>query len=179
MGTHPSVAEADVAAVLAAVPPEEAPVLRAVHTLARSLPTPSTSKTPNWLSRINNVTSVVQGLVSGSEAQWLPLTRMVGGCMEHEESCANWLYLDPHVPNNTNPTRRTGPFRDAIACVLGGGCYAEAHNLRLFAQTRSAQAAERVGGSALSTRIIYGATEMLRGDALMEQLRTLAEEKQQ
>lgn len=150
--------------------------MRVVRTLASSMPTPTTTKTPNWLSRINNVTSVVQGLVGGGEAQWLPLTRMVGGCMEHEESYANWLYLDPHVANNVNPTRRSGPFRDAIACVLGGGCYAEAHNLRLFAQTRSAQAAERVGGSALSTRIIYGATEILRGDALVEQLRALASE---
>ena len=88
-------------------------------------------------------------------------------CPEDE----SFLYLDPRSRDNT-PTAGLGPgsghkFGDVIVFVLGGGNYSEFYNLQELLKDKAAS------GSTVRS-ITYGCTDMLSGDALLDQLKRLA-----
>lgn len=77
----------------------------------------------------------------------------------------SYLYLDPRVKGDVDVAKliqqqqgllTRAPIRDAVAFVIGGGCYGEYQNLQMVANDRRT--------------IIYGSTELLDPDSFLEQL---------
>jgi hypothetical protein len=88
-------------------------------------------------------------------------------CPEDE----SFLYLDPRSRDNA-PTAGFGPgsghkFGDVIVFVLGGGTYSEFFNLQELLKDKA-----NSGSSVRS--ITYGCTDLLSGDAFIDQLKRLA-----
>lgn len=70
-------------------------------------------------------------------------------------------YYDPRQStSNIVDGRRTIQFKDSIVFVVGGGNYTEYANVEQYA--------ERTG-----KRIVYGATDMISGDELLEQINNI------
>ena len=71
-----------------------------------------------------------------------------------------YLYLDPKVKGDVDVTKLQGmsrsTVREAIAFVIGGGCYGEYQNLQMLASGRR--------------QISYGSTELLDPVSFLEQL---------
>lgn len=76
-----------------------------------------------------------------------------------------YLYLDPRVKGDVDVAKllhqqqgliARAPIRDAVAFVIGGGCYGEYQNLQMVANDRRT--------------ISYGSTELLDPDSFLEQL---------
>jgi sec1 family domain-containing protein 1 len=71
-----------------------------------------------------------------------------------------YLYLDPRVKGDVNVAKLQGmtrsPVREAIAFVIGGGCYGEYQNLQMLANERR--------------KISYGSTEIVDPELFLEQL---------
>lgn len=76
-----------------------------------------------------------------------------------------YLYLDPKVKGDVNVSKlqgmTRGVVREAIAFVIGGGCYGEYQNLQMVANEKR--------------RISYGSTELLNAEAFLKQLGQLGD----
>jgi sec1 family domain-containing protein 1 len=73
----------------------------------------------------------------------------------------SYLYLDPKVKGDVQIAQLQSvitrpPVRDAIAFMIGGGCYSEYQNLQMIAHERRT--------------ITYGCTELLDPDSFVQQL---------
>ena len=72
----------------------------------------------------------------------------------------SYLYLDPKVKGDVDVSKlqamTRAPVREAVAFVIGGGCYGEYQNLQMLANDQR--------------KISYGSTELLDPDAFLDQL---------
>jgi len=87
----------------------------------------------------------------------LGLTQLLDRALSHKASELG--YYDPKHMNSKQVYKRQ--FNEAIVFVVGGGSYAEYHNLMKYA--------EKTG-----KRIVYGATDMPHPEEFLEQIRALA-----
>ena len=79
-----------------------------------------------------------------------------------------FVYLDPRSPTNHPSGAGSGQkFSDVIVFVLGGGNYSEYYNLQELLK-------DRVNTGTNLRSITYGCTDMLSGDAFVDQLVRLA-----
>jgi len=70
--------------------------------------------------------------------------------------------------------------REAFVFVVGGGNYTEHQNLIDFAAAPAGSAARRPAATTATTSartVVYGATELLTAEQLLEQLRALHDKK--
>lgn len=81
-----------------------------------------------------------------------------------------FLYLDPRATGNNNASSGAGSgqkYSDVIVFVLGGGNYSEYYNLQELIKDKA-----NSGSNVRS--ITYGCTDMLSGDAFVDQLKRLS-----
>lgn len=76
----------------------------------------------------------------------------------------SYLMLDPtgSKTGSSGSSNVKGPFREAIVFMIGGGNYIEYNSLQELLQRQE-----------ITKNIIYGATELLTGSGLVEQLALL------
>lgn len=67
-------------------------------------------------------------------------------------------------PDHSNPSPRR--VQDCVVFVVGGGCYAEYSNLRVYAGRKAAAAP-------VSRRIIYGCSELLSPNNFLSQVKDI------
>ncbi|KAL8150291.1 hypothetical protein V2J09_020099 [Rumex salicifolius] len=111
---------------------------------------------------ISAVTAGVKNLLSGDRQ--LALTRAVEALMEGRPNpeIDSYLLLDPRAPKSSSGSYLRGPFKEAIAFMIGGGNYVEHGSLQELANRQQP-----------TKHIIYGTTEILTGAEFMDQLALL------
>ncbi|KAL1191922.1 SEC1 family transport protein SLY1 [Cardamine amara subsp. amara] len=137
--------------------------------LAASANSASRSNIVDWAEKlygqsISAVTAGVKNLLSSD--QQLAVTRTVEALTEGKPNpeIDSYLFLDPRAPksSSTGGSHVKGPFREAIVFMIGGGNYVEYGSLQELTQRQ------------LTVKnVIYGATEILTGSELVEQLGVL------
>lgn len=137
------------------------------------------AKTVSMFSKLLNQGSalVVEGVKNFVlKENKLPLTRIVDNLMELRscEEDKDYCYLDPKLLRpqdaaNAAARART-PFQDCVVFVVGGGCYAEYSNLRVYAGRKAPVSAP------VSRRIVYGCSELLSPNNFLSQLSELGGE---
>ena len=100
----------------------------------------------------------------------LYFTRVVDNLAEGR-SCAeddSYCYLDPRPrPSDGNNNIEKGvKYSDVIVFVMGGGCYPEFYNLQELLK-------EKVTSGGMLKNVIYGCTDLVSGDGIMNQLERL------
>ncbi|KAF2580186.1 hypothetical protein F2Q70_00010663 [Brassica cretica] len=110
---------------------------------------------------ISAVTAGVKNLLSSD--QQLAVTRTVEALTEGKPNPEfdSYLLLDPRAPKPSSGggSHVKGPFREAMVFMIGGGNYVEYGSLQELTQRQ------------LTVKnVIYGATEILTGSELVEQL---------
>ncbi|ESQ32873.1 hypothetical protein EUTSA_v10003843mg [Eutrema salsugineum] len=116
---------------------------------------------------ISAVTAGVKNLLSSD--QQLAVVRAVEALTEGEPNSEtdSYLMLDPRASKSGysgGSSHGKGPFREAIVFMVGGGNYAEYNSLQDLSQREKTV-----------KNIIYGATEILTGTELVEQLALLGQ----
>ena len=116
------------------------------------------------------VTSSVQYLMPANKD--FHLTRIVDAVMELKDVTGvdKYLYLDPKFPVNAAPRKNT-PFKEAIVFCIGGGNYAEMHNIMEYARR------VQTGGTGVPKQVIYGTTELLSPSQFLAQMASLSSKK--
>ncbi|VVA99431.1 unnamed protein product [Arabis nemorensis] len=137
--------------------------------LAASANSASRSNIVDWAEKlygqsISAVTAGVKNLLSSD--QQLAVTRTVEALTEGKANpeIDSYLLLDPRAPKSSSGggSHVKGPFREAIVFMIGGGNYVEYGSLQELTQRQ------------LTVKnVIYGATEILTGSELVEQLGVL------
>eukprot|EP00898_Chlorokybus_atmophyticus_P004670 jgi/Chlat1/5203/Chrsp33S05044 len=117
-------------------------------------------------SSISAVTAGVKNLLSG--VRQLAAVRVMEALMEGKQTPETdaYLYFDPKGPR-TAPSAapvQKGPFKEAIAFVIGGGNYKEYLGLQEFASKHTPPKS-----------VAYGSTEVLTGTEFLEQLTELGQ----
>eukprot|EP01065_Artemidia_motanka_P028012 TRINITY_DN3321_c0_g1_i4.p1 TRINITY_DN3321_c0_g1~~TRINITY_DN3321_c0_g1_i4.p1 ORF type:complete len:624 (+),score=174.11 TRINITY_DN3321_c0_g1_i4:190-2061(+) len=109
-------------------------------------------------------------LKGGAAPLWLPHTRVVdavlqrGAKQERDRFLKQFVCKDPQTNMTVDVTEFK--FSTAICFVVGGGNYFEYENMKLWEMQE-----ENVG-----KRVLYGSTELLTGDGLLQQLAELGKE---
>ncbi|CAN8257737.1 unnamed protein product [Cochlearia groenlandica] len=137
--------------------------------LAASANSASRSNIVDWAEKlygqsISAVTAGVKNLLSSD--QQLAVTRTVEALTEGKPNPEfdSYLLLDPRAPKSSlsgggGGSHVKGPFREAMVFMVGGGNYVEYGSLQELTQRQ------------LTVKnVIYGATEILTGSELVEQL---------
>uniref|UniRef100_M4E6S9 SEC1 family transport protein SLY1 n=1 Tax=Brassica campestris TaxID=3711 RepID=M4E6S9_BRACM len=134
--------------------------------LAASANSASRSNIVDWAEKlygqsISAVTAGVKNLLSSD--QQLAVTRTVEALTEGKPNPEfdSYLLLDPRAPKPSSGggSHVKGPFREAMVFMIGGGNYVEYGSLQELTQRQ------------LTVKnVIYGATEILTGSELVEQL---------
>ncbi|KAG6410957.1 hypothetical protein SASPL_129030 [Salvia splendens] len=124
----------------------------------------------NWAEKlygqsIGAVTAGMKNLLSNDHQ--LALTRTVDALMEGKPNpdIDSYLIFDPRAPKSSmgsSGSQMKGPFKEAIAFMVGGGNYVEYMSLQ-----------ELVHRQQPPKHVIYGTTEILTGDEFVEQLAVL------
>uniref|UniRef100_A0A1J3IPQ1 SEC1 family transport protein SLY1 n=1 Tax=Noccaea caerulescens TaxID=107243 RepID=A0A1J3IPQ1_NOCCA len=137
--------------------------------LAASASSASRSNIVDWAEKlygqsISAVTAGVKNLLSSD--QQLAVTRTVEALTEGRPNPEfdSYMFLDPRAPKSSSGggSHVKGPFREAIVFMIGGGNYVEYGSLQELTQRQ------------LTVKnVIYGATEILTGGELVEQLGVL------
>ncbi|ESQ50666.1 hypothetical protein EUTSA_v10022599mg [Eutrema salsugineum] len=139
--------------------------------LAASANSASRSNIVDWAEKlygqsISAVTAGVKNLLSSD--QQLAVTRTVEALTEGKPNPEfdSYLLLDPRAPKSSSGggggSHVKGPFREAMVFMIGGGNYVEYGSLQELTQRQ------------LTVKnVIYGATEILTGSELVEQLGVL------
>ncbi|KAL1554518.1 Vesicle trafficking between the ER and Golgi [Salvia divinorum] len=114
---------------------------------------------------IGAVTAGMKNLLSNDHQ--LALTRTVDALMEGKPNpdIDSYLIFDPRAPKSSmgsSGSQMKGPFKEAIAFMVGGGNYVEYMSLQ-----------ELVHRQQPPKHVIYGTTEILTGDEFVEQLALL------
>ncbi|KAG6413575.1 hypothetical protein SASPL_126289 [Salvia splendens] len=114
---------------------------------------------------IGAVTAGMKNLLSNDHQ--LALTRTVDALMEGKPNpdIDSYLIFDPRAPKSSmgsSGSQMKGPFKEAIAFMVGGGNYVEYMSLQ-----------ELVHRQQPPKHVIYGTTEILTGDEFVEQLAVL------
>ncbi|VVA95307.1 unnamed protein product [Arabis nemorensis] len=138
--------------------------------LAASATSDSRSNIVDWAEKlygqsISAVTAGVKNLLS-SDRQ-LAVARTVEALTEGKPNAETFSYLmlDPRASKSgASSTHVKGPFREAIVFMVGGGNYIEYNSLQEITQRQG-----------MVKNIIYGATEILNGTELVEQLSRLGQ----
>ncbi|EFH60352.1 ATSLY1 [Arabidopsis lyrata subsp. lyrata] len=140
-----------------------------VSLAASSANSASRSNIVDWAEKlygqsISAVTAGVKNLLSSD--QQLAVTRTVEALTEGKPNpkIDSYLFLDPRAPKSSSSggSHVKGPFREAIVFMIGGGNYVEYGSLQELTQRQ------------LTVKnVIYGATEILTGGELVEQLGVL------
>jgi len=133
---------------------------------ATSANSASRSNIVDWAEKlygqsISAVTAGVKNLLSSD--QQLAVTRTVEALTEGKPNpeIDSYRFLDPRAPKSSSSggSHVKGPFREAIVFMIGGGNYVEYGSLQELTQRQ------------LTVKnVIYGATEILNGGELVEQL---------
>ncbi|CAA7061670.1 unnamed protein product [Microthlaspi erraticum] len=114
---------------------------------------------------ISAVTAGVKNLLTGDQEP--AVVRTVEALMEGKQNAEtdSYLVMDPRASKSVSSGSLVkGPFREAIVFMVGGGNYIEYNSLQELSQRQ-----ETV------KNVIYGATEMLTGAELVEQLAFLGQ----
>ncbi|CAH8387455.1 unnamed protein product [Eruca vesicaria subsp. sativa] len=111
---------------------------------------------------ISAVTAGVKNLLSSDQQLAVARTVEVLTKGQPNPETDSYLMLDP-IASKTGSSVN-GPFREAIVFMVGGGNYIEYNSLQELSQRQ-----------AMVKNIIYGATEMLTGSEVVEQLSLLGE----
>ncbi|CAF1706586.1 SEC1 family transport protein SLY1-like [Brassica napus] len=134
--------------------------------LAASANSASRSNIVDWAEKlygqsISAVTAGVKNLLSSD--QQLAVTRTVEALTEGKPNPEfdSYLLLDPRAPKPSSGggSHVKGPFREAMVFMIGGGNYVEYGSLQELTQRQLTL-----------KNVIYGATEILTGSELVEQL---------
>lgn len=140
--------------------------------------TPAASLT-SFLTSAQNRASSLMAKAAAFFAKFSPyyVTRVVDNlsdgrpCIEED----TFTFLDPRVKQGDTDSSSLTPLRgpgarysDVIVFVVGGGCYGEYYNLQDLVKSKSGAA------TAALKNIIYGCSDLVDGDAFVEQLGKLA-----
>ncbi|KAL0798207.1 hypothetical protein Bca101_053381 [Brassica carinata] len=113
---------------------------------------------------INAVTAGVKNLLSSDQQPGV--ARAVEALAKGQPNLEtdSYLMLDPtgSKTGSSGSSNVKGPFREAIVFMIGGGNYIEYNSLQELLQRQE-----------ITKNIIYGATELLTGSGLVEQLALL------
>lgn len=126
-------------------------------TMLSSLMAKATTQATGFLAKATDRVSTMLGKVHKHHA-----TVVVENLCEMRPGTEDetYLYLDPKVNGDVNVAKlqalTRAPVREAVAFVIGGGCYGEYQNLQMVANERR--------------KISYGSTELLDPDSFLEQL---------
>ncbi|KAL6783831.1 SLY1 [Auxenochlorella protothecoides x Auxenochlorella symbiontica] len=112
---------------------------------------------------LSSLTKGVKNLLAGE--QQAAVTVAVEALMEGRPNpdVDGYAYFDPKAPIGSGP-RPQGPFKQAIVFMVGGGNFLEAESLQCWASR--AQPTPK--------HVVYGATELLSPETMLEQLSALA-----
>ena len=127
------------------------------HTMLSSLMAKATTQATALVAKASDRVSSMLGKIHKHHATVVleHLCEMKPGTEDE-----TYLYLDPKVKGDVDVARLQGmtraPVREAIAFVIGGGCYGEYQNLQMLANERR--------------KVSYGSTELLDPDSFLEQL---------
>ncbi|KAG7540750.1 Sec1-like protein [Arabidopsis thaliana x Arabidopsis arenosa] len=139
--------------------------------LAASADSASRSNIVDWAEKlygqsISAVTAGVKNLLSSD--QQLAVARTVEALTEGKPNpeTDSYLMLDPRASKSGSSGNSyvKGPFKEAIVFMIGGGNYIEYSSLQELSQRQE-----------MVKNIIYGATEILTGTELVEQLAVLGQ----
>ncbi|CAL9227638.1 unnamed protein product [Arabidopsis halleri] len=139
--------------------------------LAASADSASRSNIVDWAEKlygqsISAVTAGVKNLLSSD--QQLAVARTVEALTEGKPNpkTDSYLVLDPRASKSGSSGNSyvKGPFKEAIVFMIGGGNYIEYSSLQELSQRQE-----------MVKNIIYGATEILTGTELVEQLAVLGQ----
>lgn len=120
----------------------------------------ATNQASGLLAKATEKVSTMLGKIHKHRA-----TRVVENLCEMKPNTEDdeYLYLDPKVKGDVDlkllRTMTRAPYREVIAFIIGGGCYAEYQNLQMISNDR------RV--------ITYGSTELMSPCEFLQQLGTL------
>ncbi|WCJ25456.1 SEC1 family transport protein SLY1 [Euphorbia peplus] len=122
----------------------------------------------DWAGKLYGLSAVTAGMKNllSSDSQ-LALTRTIEALMEGRPNpeVDSYLVFDPRAPKSgAGSSHLKGPFKEAIAFMIGGGNYVEYGGLQELAQRQQPV-----------KHIIYGTTEMLTGAEFVEQLTLLGQ----
>jgi hypothetical protein len=126
-------------------------------TMLSSLMAKATTQATGFLAKASDKVSSMLGKIHKHYA-----TTVVENLCEMipDKEDESYLYLDPKVKGDVDvsklQTMTRAPVREAIAFVIGGGCYGEYQNLQMLSNDRR--------------KITYGSTEILNPEAFLEQL---------
>jgi hypothetical protein len=127
------------------------------HTMLSSFMAKATTQATGFLAKASDRVSSMLGKIHKHHA-----TVVVENLCEMKPGTEDetYLYLDPKVKGDVDVAKLQGmsrsTVREAIAFVIGGGCYGEYQNLQMLASGRR--------------QISYGSTELLDPVSFLEQL---------
>jgi hypothetical protein len=126
-------------------------------TMLSSLMAKATTQATGFLAKASDKVSSMLGKIHKHYAT----TVVENLCeMTPDKEDESYLYLDPKVKGDVDvsklQTMTRAPVREAIAFVIGGGCYGEYQNLQMLSNDRR--------------KITYGSTEILNPETFLEQL---------
>ena len=127
------------------------------HTMLSSFMAKATTQATGFLAKASDRVSSMLGKIHKHHA-----TVVVENLCEMKPGTEDetYLYLDPKVKGDVDVAKLQGmsraTVREAIAFVIGGGCYGEYQNLQMLASGRR--------------QISYGSTELLDPISFLEQL---------
>ena len=96
---------------------------------------------------------------------------MTGLADEGSNSTTDLLYLDPKTREGVN-IRTKAICQDAMVFVVGGGCYSEYHEVMEWGKIKvqQQQHLENTSGALGFRSVLYGCTEMLNSEELIDQM---------
>ncbi|CAM8917458.1 unnamed protein product [Rhodiola kirilowii] len=145
--------------------------IKSVNVSLATASSASRSNIVDWAEKlygqsISAVTAGVKNLLSNDRQ--LALSRAVEALMEGKPNpeIESYITFDPRAPKSGSgagsSSHLKGPFKEAIVFMIGGGNYVEYGSLQALAQRQQP-----------AKHVIYGTTEILTGNELVEQLALL------
>jgi len=137
--------------------PSKSSEASSTHTMLSSLMAKATTQATGFLAKASDRVSSMLGKIHKHHA-----TVVVENLCEMKPGTEDetYLYLDPKVKGDVDvaklQTMTRSAVREAVAFVIGGGCYGEYQNLQMLANERR--------------KISYGSTELLDPGSFLEQL---------